>query len=91
MRVLSLQLLCSRSGLASLHGPSHPALLRRLFLTHKRGTVTMESAAAMQPTSPGVARTQQSALVCATISPSLLGASRACGARGTSFSTYVCR
>lgn len=39
--------------------------------------MTMESAAAMQPTRPGVAYTAQSALVCATISPSDFGASGA--------------
>jgi hypothetical protein len=37
----------------------------------------MESAAAIHPTKPGVAYTQQSAEVCATISPSVLGASGA--------------
>ena len=43
-----------------------------LFLvTHTTLPVTRESAAAMQPTKPGVAYTQQSALVCATISPSV--------------------
>jgi hypothetical protein len=41
------------------------------LVTHTTLPVTRESAAAMQPTKPGVAYTQQSALVCATISLSV--------------------
>jgi hypothetical protein len=60
---------------AELAGDTHPWRKGEVSPSANDLPVTMESAAAMQPTRPGVAYTAQSAVVCATISPSVFGAS----------------